>query len=157
MTVPAGSFYLTADIPDRWALKAIVVDNTDLTDAPVDLKGRQDVPVRLVLTDKLTEVTGTVTLPGPGRTIGVVLFAEDSNRWRQPSRFIRSTTVDDRGSFRITGLPGSVRYLAVAVEALEEGEEDDPDFLNRMKDRAVSFPLAEGEERFIGLAVEERR
>jgi hypothetical protein len=157
MMAPPGPFRLAPDIPDRWALKAVVVDSTDMTDSPIDLKGQQDVPVRLVLTDKLTEISGSVTVERPGQPIGVVVFAEDSGRWRQPSRFVRSTTTDERGAFRISGLPGGVRYLAIAIEGLEEGEGDDADFLTRMKDHAVSFPLADGETRVIGLALEERR
>ena len=156
MTVPPGPFRIDADIPDGWALKAIVVGDVDLTDVPLDLKGQQDVPVRLVLTDKVTLISGTVSLDRPDRVVTVVVFPEDSGRWGHSTRFTRSSPVDAKGTFRIAGLPGGVRYLAVAVDRLEEGEGADPEFLARMRDHAISFPLADGEQRVLGLAVTER-
>jgi hypothetical protein len=156
MTVPPGPFRLDPEIPDGWALKAIVVGSVDLTDTPIDLKGQHDVPVRLVLTDKVTTVSGTVSLDGDARNVSVVVFPEDSGRWGTWSRFTRTTAVDERGRFQVNGLPGGARYLAVAVDGMEEGEGDDPDFLNRMRDHAISFPLADGEERLLGLAVTRR-
>lgn len=156
MTVPPGPFRIDPEIPVGWALKAIMVGNVDLTDVPIDLKGQQDVPVRLVLTDRVTTISGTVTLDRSDRIITVVVFPEDSSRWDHSSRFTRTAPVDAKGSFRVDGLPGGVRYLAVAVDRLEEGEGHDPEFLVRMRDHAISFPLADGEERALGLAVTER-
>jgi hypothetical protein len=156
MTVPSGPFRLDPQIPEGWALKAIVVGNVDVTDAPIDLKGQQDVAGRLILTDKVTTVIGTVSHDRDPRNVSVVVFPEDSARWGPLSRFTRTTTVDQRGGFRLTGLPGGVRYLAVAVDGLEEGEGDDPDFLTRIRGQSISFPLADGEERILGLAVTER-
>jgi hypothetical protein len=156
MLTPPGPFRLEPAIPNGWALEAVLVDGTEMTDTPIDVKGRQDVRVQLVLTDRVATVTGSVTPAGAERSLTVIVFAEDTLRWPPPSRFVRSAEPDARGAFRIAGLPGGARYLAVAVEGLEEGEADDPDFLNRMKERAVSFPLADGEQRTIGLAVEAR-
>ena len=157
MTVPPGPFRIDPEIPEGWALKALIVGTVDMIDTPVDLEGREDVPVRLVLTDRITTVSGNVSRPRDDRVAAVVVFPEDSARWSQPARFIRAGLVDQRGNFRVAGLPGGQRYLAVAVEGLEDGEAEDPDFLVGMRDRAVSFPLAEGEQLVLGLAVEERR
>jgi hypothetical protein len=85
-----------------------------------------------------------------------VVFPEDSARWSNSSRFTRSAPVDAKGAFRIAGVPGGVRYLAVAVDRLEDGEGDDPEFLAKMRDHAISFPVADGEARVLGLAVTER-
>lgn len=155
VAVPPDPFLLELDVPDGWAVKSILVEDLDTADAPLDLNRRRDVPVRIVLTDRLTEVSGVVSVDRPDRIISVVIFPEDAGRWRSPSRYVRAAAVDERGAFRVTGLPGGVRYLAVAVDGLEEGQQDDPDFLARIKDRAISFPLAEGERRMLGLVVEE--
>jgi hypothetical protein len=156
MTVPPGPFRIDPEIPVGWALKAVMVGNVDLIDLPIDLKGQHDVPVRLVLTDRVATISGNVTLDRPDRVVTVVVFPEDSARWSSASRFTRSSPVDAKGAFRIAGVPGGVRYLAVAVDRLEEGEGDDPEFFARMRDHAISFPLAEGEQRVLGLAVTER-
>jgi hypothetical protein len=63
---------------------------------------------------------------------------------------------DDQGAFRIAGLPGDERYLAVAVNYLEDGEGTDPEFLEQMRERATAFSLSDGERKAIGLRVIER-
>jgi hypothetical protein len=85
----------------------------------------------------------------------VVVFAEDAARWTYPSRFVRSERADDRGAFRITGLPPG-DYLAAAVEFLEDGDTQDPEILERLRSRAARFALAEGERRTIELQSVER-
>jgi hypothetical protein len=63
---------------------------------------------------------------------------------------------DKDGTFQITGLPPSLDYRAVAVDYLEDGEETDPEFLKRMRDRATRFSLREGERRAIDLRLIQR-
>ena len=72
------------------------------------------------------------------------------------SRFVRAAKTDARGAFRIVGLPENERYLAAAVDALEEGEASDPDFLGRVRERATPFGLAEAQSRVLDLMVVQR-
>ena len=44
----------------------------------------------------------------------------------------------------MTGLPPG-RYLAVALEYLEQGSEMDPDLLEQLRSKATDFTLREGE------------
>jgi hypothetical protein len=149
-------------LPESWAVKAIMAGGADVTDAPINVRGG-NVDVRIVLTDRVTEVSGTLP-PAPaspaepaadrsGREPYVVVFAADSARWAYPSRFVRSTRADARGGFRIAGLPAHERYLAVALEYLENGEADDPQFLERMRNRATTFSLNDGERKTINVRV----
>ena len=55
--------------------------------------------------------------------------------------------VDQNGVFRLNALPPGERYLALAVDYLEQGEFQDPLFLERMKGRATAFSLNEGENK----------
>jgi len=71
----------------------------------------------------------------------VVVFAADSAKWSYPSRFVRTVSADEKGRFRINGLPAAERYLAVATDYLEDGEHNDPEFLERMRDSATPFLL----------------
>jgi hypothetical protein len=148
-----------AGLPDDWAVKTITVDGTDVTDTPINIRGG-NVDARIVLTDRVTEVNGTVP-PRTGLAPGgasadtapsaqyVVVFAADSSKWTYPSRFIRSTRTDVQGGFRITGLPGNERYLAMAIDYLEDGEAEDPQFLDRVRNAASPFLLNEGERKTI--------
>ena len=152
-------------LPDDWSVKAIVVDGTDVTDVPINMRGG-NVEARVVLTDRVTQVSGIVspfgTAPGAASTDNlpssryVVLFAADSAKWTYPSRFVKSTRTDAQGTFRVTGLPGNERYLAVALDYLEEGQADDPQFLERVRTSAIPFSLTDGERRTIDVKLVQR-
>ena len=58
-------------LPDTWAVKAITVDGVDVTDRPIDVRNGQNASARIVLTDRVTEVTGLVIRAKvPGVRIG---------------------------------------------------------------------------------------
>lgn len=149
MIGPPGPFRLEVEPPEGWMLKAIVVNGIDAMDLPIDLKGQPDVTVRVVLTDRLTELSGTVG-GLPDRTPTVVVFPEDSAKWTRPLRYLRAVEAP-KGAFRIVGLPAGERFLAAAVDDLEEGEGDDPEFLSRIRDRATPVVLTEGAPQVLDL------
>lgn len=138
-------------LPDGWGVKSIVVNGADVTDAKVELAANHEGEAQVVLTNRLTRITGTVTAEGQPVKAHVVIFAADSAKWSYPSRFVRTASADDKGHFRITGLPPAERYLAVATDYLEDGEHYDPEFLERMRDTATPFPLEEAESRALEL------
>jgi hypothetical protein len=145
-----------AGLPDTWAVKSILVDGEDMTDQPIDFSNGRNPDVRIVLTDRVTDVTGTIDAAGAARDserrdYTVVVFPQDEAKWRYPSRYLRTVRSDDQGGFRIRGLPPHERYLAVAMDFLEDGEGNDPELLERIKDRATAFSLAEGERKAIEL------
>jgi hypothetical protein len=146
-----GPFYLGINgLPDGWAVSQITVDGTDVTDEPIDLKG-QTVSARVVLTDRVTTLSGVVQAGRESSHYSVVVFPDDVTRWNYPSRYVRTARASDRGQFKVTGLPPNERYFAVAVDFLEEGEEQDPEFLERVRSRAMTFSLRDGEQRSIFL------
>jgi len=85
-----------------------------------------------------------------------VLFPEDAAQWVFPSRRVRMVRVDQTGVFRAQSLPPGERYLAVAVDYLEQGEFQDPLFLERMRGRATAFSLTDGENKNVDLTLVER-
>jgi hypothetical protein len=143
-------------LPDGWGVKSIVVNGMDMTDAKVDLAANQDAEVQVVLTNRLTRITGSVSSEGQPVKAEVVVFAADSAKWSYPSRFVRTVNADEQGRFRINGLPPLERYLAVATDYLEDGEHYDPEFLERMRSSAVEFSLGDVESRAVELKVVER-
>jgi hypothetical protein len=157
-----GPAYVSVEgLPDNWAIKAIMLDNTDVTDRAIDLSRDRGSTIRVVLTDRVTELAGSVTsgsfAPADADTNAtVVIFTDDESKWAYPSRFVRSVRANEDGTFRIAGMPPSLDYRAVAVDYLEDGEETDPEFLKRMRDRGARFSLREGEQRAIDLRLIQR-
>ena len=146
-----GPFSLdVTGLPEGWAVSRITVDGNDVTDEAIDLKG-VNATARVVLTDRITTVSGMVQLRRERSRYSVVVFPDDSARWTYPTRYVRAARADDQGRFSIPGLPANERYYAVAVDYLEDGEEQDPQFLERLRSRAMTFSLGEGEQRSVVL------
>ena len=52
----------------------------------------------------------------------------------------------------MTGLPAG-DYYAIALDYVEPGESTDPEFLDRVKDRAVPFSLSDGGTKALDLKI----
>jgi hypothetical protein len=153
-----GAQVLRVDrLPDGWTLKSIRANGRDVTDTPLEFRGSEQASVQIVLTNRISELSGTVKASGQAvTTASVVLFPEDPALWLFPSRRVRMVRVDQTGVFRARSLPPGERYLALAVDYLEQGEFQDPAFLERMKGRATTFALSEGENKTLDLTLVER-
>ena len=141
-------------LPQNWMLEAVMVGGGDVSDTPMDFKSTQEYKDALIiLTDKITEVTGKVaeSAAGPVLDYTVVIFPDDEAKWIGPSRYIRSARPDQQGTFKIRALPANQRYLAVAVDYLEDGEANDPEFLADMKAKASTLSLGAGESKAVDL------
>jgi hypothetical protein len=76
------------------------------------------------------------------------VVCDDRARWGPQPRFIRTGRPDQDGRYRIRGLPPG-RYLAVALEYLEPGEELDPERLEEFRRDATAVDLREAESRAV--------
>ena len=148
-----GKTRLRATLPDGWALKAVMRDGHDITDAPIELKsGERLSGIQLVLTDRVTNLIGQVTdaRGAPAADGTIVVFAADAERWLDPSRFIRAGRPDQQGNFQARGLvPGE--YLAAAIGYVEDGMWNDPEYLESIRRFAQKVTLGDGESRTIVL------
>jgi hypothetical protein len=99
------------------------------------------------MTNRQSDVSGLVTnTRGEAvKDYSVVVFAQDRERWKPGSRYLRSSRPDQDGRFKATGLPPG-QYYAVALTYIEPGDASDPEFLERVSQKAVRFSLNEGEE-----------
>ena len=133
----------------QWTLKSVLVAGQDVTDQPVDLKPGQNVDnVTIVLTDRSTEVTGTVrdTRNAPMTAITVIAFSTDQQYWRAQSRQIEAVRTDSTGAFRFRGLPPG-DYFIVPVDGVEQGEWFDPAYLEQARAGASRLTVREGEKK----------
>ncbi len=140
-------------LPEGWMLRSVLLDGRDITDTPLDVHGTEEVTgLEVAVTNRTTEIGGTVSdaKGDPVQDYTIVVFAEDAARWRWPSRFVRTARPDQSGNFKIANLPAA-KYLVVALDYVEEGESDDPEFLELLRSRGTTFTLAEGETRALQL------
>ena len=86
----------------------------------------------------------------PVKDYVVVSFSDDNTLWKSQSRFVRTTRPNQEGTFDIKGLPPA-KYLGVAVDSLETGTQNDPDVLERLRPRAKSFMLIDGQTQTLNL------
>ncbi len=122
-------------LPAGWTLQAVLLDGVDITDTPVDFRGR-DTPhaLRLLVTSRTGLVSGVVRDETGAAAIGarVVVFAESESAWGFRSRLIRATESGAEGRYAIDGLLGG-QYFVVATPYLEDGSWMDPGVLRRLR------------------------
>jgi hypothetical protein len=139
--------------PAGWAVKSIRYRGSDVTDSGIDVKPNEKITeIEVELTNRVTEVSGLVATSGgvQAKDYWAIVFARDREKWQPSSRYVRSTRPDQDGRFKISGLPAG-DYLAVAVDFIEPGQANDPEFLDRMQNRGISLSLGEGEAKALDL------
>ena len=145
-----GQLALFVETPRGWMLKQVEIDGRDITDRFFDLRGPSP-NLRVTLTDRVTRVSGVVRSGGRAAADAtIVLFADDAARWSYPTRHVATVRADDRGAFSVEGLPPS-DYLAVALDDLDAGDSEDPDFLQSLREHATKVAIDYGESRTVAL------
>jgi hypothetical protein len=141
------------NLPAQWMVKSIVVGSTDVTDGAFEVRGTEQITnARIVLTDRLSEVNGTVSSRDQDtKGTNVIVFADDASLWNFPTRYVRMVRADEQGRFTLRGLPPGATYLAAAVDSVEDGEWQDPEFLERLREPASRVTIREGETKTLTL------
>jgi protocatechuate 3,4-dioxygenase beta subunit len=129
-----------------WMLKSVRLDGEDITDTPLDLTGANINGLRVVLTDRLTDVSGGVTDEDkqPVKEFVVVIQPVEEVAMHALPRFLRAARPDQDGTFGLRGIPPA-EYIATAVETLDQGGEWDPEYRSRLRDAGRRFSVKEGE------------
>ena len=142
-----GEILFRATTPPAWTLKSVTLNGDEITDVPTTIAESAKTPtLKVVLTDRVTDVTGTVASSRgePLKDYVVIVQPVEAREGAAATRYLRTARPDQEGRFRIHALPPG-RYLAAAVEALEQGREWDPEFARRVRESGTSFSLAEGQ------------
>jgi len=130
-----------------WFLQAVMRGDRDVTDSPLSFSSGMEVDdIRVVITRQFTTVSGEARDEHGERVSAFValVFAEDPARWTPASRFIVRAQSEADGRFSIIGLPAG-RYRAAALDALDYGDERDPELLSRLKSKAAPIAIRDGE------------
>jgi protocatechuate 3,4-dioxygenase beta subunit len=140
----------------NWTVKRITRNGIDITDTPQDFRSTNVEDVEVVLTPKITRLTGGVSdAKGPIGDCAVVAFSTDPTKWVDRSRFVMLTRSTLQGRFELRGLPPE-EYLAIALPRIVQSEWEDPDFLQQLRAEATTFTLGEGDSRVLDLKLKKR-
>ena len=148
-----GRARFQATVPEGWMVKAILHGDRDLTDAPLELKPSEEVrDVQVVLSSRVTSVSGQLTDQSgkPVHDATVLVFAASADKWFESSRSVKAARPDQQGQWRVKALaPGD--YLGVALEYIEDGSWNDPEYLESLRAAATRFTVGEGESHTVPL------
>jgi hypothetical protein len=145
-----GTVRLDVDgVPPGWMVRSITAGTIDLLNGGIDAAALNgDTPVRVVLTDRITELSGAVRNENgqPATDWVVVVLPAERIDPDIAARYVRALRPDQRNEFRLRGLPPG-QYVAAAVQALEEGAHWDPAFQATLRNTTSSrrFTLVEGQ------------
>jgi hypothetical protein len=152
-----GPARLVVTVPDGWMVKAVRHHDRDIMSSMLELRsGEQLQDVEIVLSNRVTRVSGQLN-DDRGRPVTdgtVVMFADDPERWGENSAFVRIARPDQQGRYEIRGLPGG-DYLAVALDYLQNGAWNDPEFLESLRRDARRVTIADGASQSVSLRVSE--
>lgn len=141
-----GPVSLNVSSGNGYMVSSITVDGNDVTDQlfdPTLLSGT--VEARVVLTDKVTVVSGT--LPSDRMNLGggaILIVADTIPAGTLPGRFMRVLRPDPTGHFEIRGLPPG-RYSTTLVSFIDDTAIFDPQIQAKVRQTGRSFSLKQGE------------
>ena len=136
-----------------WNIKAVRYRGFDVIDSGLEVRPGEDLTgVEIEITNKATDLSGLVTNTRgePVKDYWVVVFHRDREKWKPPSRYIRTSRPDQDGRFKMAGVPPG-DYLIVASDTLDPLQATDPDYLDRIQNRGSRFSLGEGETKTLDL------
>jgi hypothetical protein len=139
-----------------WAVRAVRYRGADVTDSGIEFRANEDIAdIELELTNRLTDVSGIVT-NSRGATLkdySVVVFPQDRDKWTPSSRYLRTGRPDQDGRFKFNGLPPGAYYI-VALDYLDtSGDWNDPESLDRLRLKATTISINEGEMKSVDLKI----
>ena len=153
-----GPARLVTAVANGWMVKAVRHRDRDITSTLLELpSGEHLSDVEVVLTNRVTRVDGQLTddRGAPLSTGTVIVFAENDEKWGDASAFVRTARPDQQGRYELRGLPAG-DYLAVALEYVQNGMWNDPQFLESLRRDARRFSLGDGGSHSLSLNVIER-
>jgi len=138
-----------------WSIRAVRYRGIDVTDSGIEFRPSEDVAdIEVELTNRVTDVSGLVTnTKGEAvRDYSIVVFPQDRDKWTPNSRYMKTTRPDQDGRYKINGVPPG-EYLVIALDYLDTNEWNDPEFLDKIRSKATSFSVNEGETKSVDLRI----
>ena len=148
-----GAARIRASVPDGWLVKAILQEGRDVTDTAFDMRSGETLSgIQIVLSNRVNSVAGQL-VDDKGAPLAdgtIIVFAADAEKWGEDSRFVRSVRPDQEGKYQIRGLPPG-EYLAVAIDYVEDGMWNDPEYLEAIWRYGHKVTLGESDAQTVAL------
>ena len=167
-TRPDGTFEVASLPPGRfrmiisgtgigaggWTARSAMMGGRDLLDAEFEIGGSGKGVVTVTLTDKVTELSGTLQSASgaPASDVFVIAYASDRSLWGTGARRVQAVRPSVDGRYAITGLPPG-DYLLAAVLDIDQNDWNDPAFLDQLVPASIKLTLAEGEKKTQSLRI----
>ena len=138
-----------------WSIRAVRYRGVDVTDSGIEFKGNENITdIELELTNRVTDLSGLVTNTRGAavKEYSIVVFAQDRDKWTANSRWMRTGRPDQDGRFKVTGLPPGDYYI-VALDYVDTDQWTESDYLERVRARATSVTIGEGETKSVDLRI----
>ena len=125
-------------------IKNVRLNGADVTDG-FEIRTEDIRDLEIEVTNRLAQISGAVTNTRgePVVDYSVVAFPQDVERWRNPTSgrtaMVRSEP-DGRFSIRMLR-PGD--YYVIAVDHVENGQWNDPEYLSGLRDRAQRVAISD--------------
>jgi hypothetical protein len=144
-------FVLAGAVPERWYLKSVIINDSDVTDVTFDFGLRKESYSSEIIISKMGAIIGGRVLDKRGMSVPdytVIVFPIDRGKWFANSRYLKFGRASQDGTFQISGLPPS-EYFVAAVENLDampgSGDWLRPEVLSNLAWRAERVTAGEGQ------------
>ena len=122
------------------------MDGRDVYNAPLEIRTGDVTGVVITMTDRLGQLSGIVTASGPFKSedATVLLFPANAQAWIDNGmnpRLVRTTRATSSGAYTFLGLTEG-DYLVVAIDRSEEGDVQDPAFIEVLARAAARVTIA---------------
>jgi hypothetical protein len=158
MKVQPGNHLIRMNPQEAFAnirIRAVRLNGMDVTDSGIDVRPGEDLGgIEVELTTQLSDLSGFVSNARGenAKDYSIIVFSRDRQHWKFGSRYLGGGRPDQDGRFRVRSLPAG-DYYAIALDYVEQGAGTDPEFLERIKDRATEFSLNDGETKTLSLKI----
>ena len=134
------------DAPADLMLKAVRLNGRDVSDTPLlfGTAAQSITGLDVVLTDRVSEVTGRALDARRGVADATVIIFLADRAWGRGLRFLASVTTRKDGGFTVRNLPPG-DYHAAATTRVKPGEWRDPDLLDALIPGATRVTIVEGD------------
>lgn len=133
-----------------WMVRSAVMEGRDVFEQSFEIRpGRNHEDAVVTLTDKVPELTGTITDANGNPVAGlqVLLFPTDRGAWSTSHRRMRGPVrTQPDGTYRLVGVRPGEYHLAVVSE-LEPGDWGDPMFMEQVAAASLKLVFADGEKK----------
>lgn len=139
---------LPPDMAKSWTLRSATIDGRDLLDTTLAGMSTQLRDVKVTLSDKKTEIAGSLRSASgtPINEYVVIAFSTDRTHWQPGSRRSLSVRPATDGAFVLKDLPAGEYYVA-ALSDLDPLAWQDASFLAEVVPAAIKLTVTEGEKK----------